>query len=330
MKALLLAIASVPTLIACGGAATPTPVAKAESLVKTTVPEDTPIKSDDLVETFGTGLMFASVDKTYVEKRARVGETRSRHKTVYPFEVQDLPEVTIRTPFKDADAPRTLEGDWTKEVVAKRHTYNYGYGYGYTYNSVTVEGEGFTNGSVRIGTAQGMFYTRDGSMYGGVSVMCGPNENIQSARWEGLITKKGANDTTDVTYQIVDGWFDRRECKAVAVRRQTIQLRAIVPDTLYGFRECEESGCEGKTNVGFVIPNATAAVSQNEGSMLPNVNASTRIIVPVRRGGSEAIMATTYKAQPGSSYYTRSLSVEIVQGTSDEKPFATAFVEDPR
>src|SRR5688500_6941129 len=95
----------------------------------------------------------------------------------------------------------------------------------------------------RIGAAQGMFYLRDGAHYGGLSVLCGPNENIQSARWEGLITAKPGEEPT---YQIVDGWFDRKECKAVAVRRQTVKLKTIVPDQLYGFRECEKDGCEGK------------------------------------------------------------------------------------
>ena len=52
--------------------------------------------------------------------------------------------------------------------------------------------------------------------------------------------------------------------------------------------------------------------------------------MPVKRGGSEAILAQSYRADAGGPYQTRTMSIEIVQGTQDEKPFATAFIEEPR
>jgi len=333
------AVLAAAALCGCS-ASTTKPVTAAKVTTKTPTPAAADASTSATASSNGAGalalalaepLPFETFGKASIDRRARIGESRTRHKTIFPFDVGQLPTSTVKAAFKDEDAPKSVEGAWAKEVVAKRNVYNYGYGYGYTYNSVSIEGEGFTSGSVRIGAAQGMFYRRDGNMYGGVSVMCGPNEGIQSARWEGLVAKTGekATDASEATYEIVDGWFDRKACKAVAVRRQTVKLKTVVPETLYAFRDCDEAGCDAKTTIGLVIPFATAAVSQNEGTVLPNVNAATRILVPVRRGGSEAIMASTYRSEPGSAYYTRTLSVEIVQGTSDDKPFATAFVEDP-
>lgn len=344
----LVGCASQPSKITATPAATSAAKSAATEKATTEAPSARPT-TDPLAVALAEPTPFEKLGKGSVERRARVGDTRARHKTIFPFEVAGLPTATVKPGFKDEEAPRTVSGGWAKEVVAKKNQYNYGYGAGYTYNSVTVEGEGFSSGSIRVGAAQGMFYRRDGAYYGGVSVMCGPNEGIQAIRWEGLVTKKGeakkpadkkatkpdpflsATPSDDeATYEIVDGWFDRKECKAVAVRRQTIKLKTVVSDTLYAFRDCDEAGCDAKTTLGLVIPYATAAVSQNEGTVLPNANAATRILVPVRRGGSEAILASTYRSEPGSTYFTRTLSVEIVQGTSDEKPFATAFVEDPR
>ncbi len=348
----LVGCASQPSKQAASPAPKPSPsgsVASSESAAKGGAAEKASAKAvpDPLAVALSEPTPFEKFGKGSVDRRARVGDTRARHKTVFPFEVAGLPTATVKAGFKDEEAPRTVSGAWAKEVVAKKNQYNYGYGAGYSYNSVTVEGEGFSSGSIRVGAAQGMFYRRDGAYYGGVSVMCGPNEGIQSIRWEGLVKKKGEAKPTDkkagkdpfltaapsddeATYEIVDGWFDRKECKAVAVRRQTIKLKTVVSDTLYAFRDCDEAGCDAKTTLGLVIPYATAAVSQNDGTVLPNANAATRILVPVRRGGSEGILASTYRAEPGAAFFTRTLSVEIIQGTADEKPFATAFVEDPR
>ncbi|NUP07750.1 MAG: hypothetical protein HOW73_17015 [Polyangiaceae bacterium] len=264
----------------------------------------------------------------YVDKRARVGESRNRRRTAVPFDIEKLPQAVVPAAFKDTEAPKKLEGEWAKEVVAKKQDYNsYGYGYGYAYSTVSVSTDGFTAGSLRIGAAQAPFYAMNGTQYGGLSILCGPNEPIQAIRWEGFLAKK--SDSGDSMYQIVDGWFDRKACKAVSVRRQTIKLKTIVADTLYAFRECETAACEGRPTASFVIPYATAALTQNGGAIASNMNAATRIAVSVRKGGSESILATTYRSQVGA-YYARTLGVEIIQGTADEKPFATAFIEDPK
>lgn len=328
--------ASCAALAGCAGtqSAEPTTVAKKTEPKKDdkAVPPLVQFASDDFLLALGDPVSFDGNVKGFVERRARVGETRGKKRNATPFDIDALPAASIKEPFKDQEAPYKLEGQWATEVVARKHNYNYGYGYGYSYNTVGVEGEGFSSGMIRVGPTQGVFSMRDGTQYGGVSVMCGPNEYIQSARWEGLVTPKKGADQKDPVYMIVDGWFDRRECKAVAVRRQMLKLKTIVPELLYGFRQCDPDGSCDKNKVvaGFVIPNVTVAVSQNDGAMVPNQNAATRILVPVKRGGSEAILAQSYRADAGAPYQTRTMSIEIVQGTQDEKPFATAFVEDPR
>ena len=263
-----------------------------------------------------------------VDKRARRGETRAKKRTAVPFRVADLPTATVPEAFLDKDAPADVTGDTASEVVAQRHNYGYygSYGYDRSYNTVMVKGEGFSTGSIKVSASEGQFQIRDGQAYGGVSVMCGKDEINRAARWEGVVKAKDAKD--EATYQVVDGWFDNKKCRAVAVKRTKIKLGTIVPDAVYGFRQCADPDCKDKTTLVLVIPNANAAVSQAGPIRAPSGTPSSRIAIPLKRGLAESVLATVYS--PVSPYTQRSLAVEIVQGISDDEPFATAFLDDTR
>ncbi len=261
-----------------------------------------------------------------VDKRNRRGETRAKTRTAMPFEVDSLPVANLPEPLEDKKAPPSVDGDTAIEVVAQKHNYgHYGsYGYDRTYNTVLVKGEGFNAGSIKVSQSEGAFYARDGQTYGGVNVMCGKDEINRAARWEGLVVPK--TPSAEVVYQVVDGWFDAKKCRAVAVTRTKIKLATIVPDLIYGFRQCADAECAGKANLVFVIPHASSAVAQSGPIRAPAGSPSARINVPLRRGASESVMAMIYS--PKSPYTQRSVALEVVQGIADEKPIATAFLDD--
>jgi len=236
-------------------------------------------------------------------------------------------------PLLDKNAPASIPKEYAKEVVAKQQSsnsgyygYNHGYGYGQqydlSYNTVSVEGEGFAAGILKVGANEAAFYRRHDSNYGGVSVTCGKNESTMAARWEGLVTRDGVK-----TYEVVDAWFDRKECKASVVRRTTVKPLEIVPGTVYGFRQCSDAECSGKTSVALVIPDAQSAVSQGT-ALAANASPAARIVIPVKRGGSEAVLAQVSIQSSRNVYASKRVAVEILQSTEDDEPFATAFVED--
>ena len=172
------------------------------------------------------------------------------------------------------------------------------------------------------GTQSGSKPSADGTPTGGLVVQCAPWGRVVSARWEGLHKKSASQNAT---YEIVDGWFDMKQCRAVAVRRSQIALTEIIPDTLYAFRQCADIGCSERTSVSFVLPNATNAVSQNGPLRGLAGTALQRFLMPVKKGSSESVMALIPAVERSSK--PRTVEIEISQGTADEQPLATAFIE---
>jgi hypothetical protein len=323
-------VLSALALVAVAGcAATPPPAAPAAAKSK---PASARIAKKP-VALEAPVLVLAQPDaKTFstwtIDKRARRGDTRAKGRSAVPFDVSTLPAAFVPEGYQDKDAPTAVEGDNAPEVVAQRHNYGYygSYGYDRSYNTVMIKGEGFSSGSIRVSGSEGAFQVRDNQAYGGVSVMCGKDEINRAARWEGVVQAKDGKD--DAVYQIVDGWFDSKKCRGVASRRTKIKLGTIIPNMVYGFRECSDADCSNKSSLVLVIPNANSAVSQAGPVRAPSGTPSSRIKIPLKRGLAESVLATIYS--PVSPYQQRSVAVEVVQGIEDDQPFATAFLDDPR
>jgi hypothetical protein len=286
--------------------------------------------SDDLSDPAVVFEVVSDLDHplaTKIDRRARNGQVRGHERSALAFRIADLPASVLKDPLEDKDAPTSIEGDSPADLIVKKNTANnYGYGYngGASYQSITIGGNDLTSGSVRVGGSEGTFLNTKGTSTGGVTVQCAPWSRVMSARWEGLLTKTAQRP--DSIYEIVDGWFDMKQCKAVEVRRSRIVLSELIPDTLYAFRQCTDFECSGKTSVVLVVPSASSAVSQTGPLRSTAGNALSRFVMPIRKGGSESVMATL-PAAPGSNVL-RTLSVEITQGTADAEPLATAFVSD--
>ncbi len=270
-----------------------------------------------------------SVGPSWVDKRPRNGETRHRPRFVFPFDVESLPVEVVNSSASKSVAPLgSTEGDPAPEIVIKKQPYAYyGYGSTQTYNTVSVEGEGFTSGTIKIGPTEGTFSMVDGNKYGGVSVACSPTDYTVPAHWEGLVTKT-KNGKVETTYESVDGWFDRKTCKARVTKRTSIKVAEIISGTVYGFRQCSDANCTDKTNVALVFPGATNVVTDDGVRRGSSGAVASRVLMPVRRGGSESVLASV--PGPRGAYKPRVVSVEILQSTTDQKPIATAFVEDPK
>ncbi len=320
-------VAAAAVLAAC--AASPPPAkapAKAKAAKKPVAAQPAPEGAPVLI------VAQPEAGKVYstwtVDKRHRRGETRGKGKTAVPFRIADLPVAVVPEPLLDKDAPANVDGETAPEVFAQRHNYGYyaSYGYDRSYNTVMIKGEGFGSGSIRVSASEGAFQSRDGQAYGGVSVMCGKDEINRAARWEGVV--KAKDPSAEPVYQIVDGWFDNKKCRGVAVKRTKIKLAAIIPDAVYGFRQCGDAECTTKANVVLVIPNANSAVSQAGPVRAPTGAPSSRITIPLKRGLAESVLATVYS--PVSPYTQRSVAIEVLQGIEDDEPIATAFIDDGR
>ena len=258
-----------------------------------------------------------------IERRARTGQTRGHERSALPFQVADLPTSVLSESLEDKDAPSVLDGNAAPEISVTRSS---GYAYGYTgastYNTVMVSSSELTTGTIRVGPQEGTFSKANGTPTGGLVVQCAPWGRVVSTRWEGLHKKTA---TQNATYEIVDGWFDMKQCRAVAVRRSQIALTEIIPDTLYAFRQCADFSCSERTSVSFVLPNATNAVSQNGPLRGLAGTALQRFLMPVKKGSSESVMALVPAVERSSK--PRTVEIEISQGTADEQPLATAFIE---
>jgi hypothetical protein len=152
---------------------------------------------------------------TWVDRRPRNGETRHRPRFVFPFEVNDLPIEVTAASTSTPSVPLGKDGEPAPEIVIKKQPYDY-YGYGYgqnqTYNTVSVEGEGFTSGTIRIGPSEGVFSVVDGNRYGGVSVACSPSDYVVAAHWEGLSLTRAAKSRRPTSRSTAGS--DRKTCKA--------------------------------------------------------------------------------------------------------------------
>ena len=276
----------------------------------------------------GDGSVFGG--PTWVDRRPRNGETRHRPRFVFPFEVNDLPIEVTAASTSTPSVPLGKDGEPAPEIVIKKQPYDY-YGYGYgqnqTYNTVSVEGEGFTAGTIRIGPSEGVFSVVDGNRYGGVSVACSPSDYVVAAHWEGLVTRN-KNGKVETSYESVDGWFDRKTCKAKATKRTSIKVAEIVAGTVYGFRQCADAACTEKTSVALIFPGATNVVTDDGPVRGASGSPGARVLLPVRKGVAESVMASVPGAR--GAYQPRTVSVEIGQSTSDVRPIAVAYVEDPK
>lgn len=265
--------------------------------------------------------LLARANQSIPEKRPRRGETRGRSRAITPFRLEALPISVLATPFPTKNPPGVVEGTSAKEVVTKKNDYGYSYGYGYpaprSFFGVRVSAEGWSSGSIRIGSSVGFFGLRNGMELGGVNVACGKDEPNQLAHWEGFVEKGEAR-----SYVIVEGWFDAKNCRAVDLQRVQIPLAEIVPNVLYGYRQCDDATCSAKTSVGFVIPAAISLVMQGEARNV-NQGPGTRVVVPVVRGVSHSLLAGVEIGRGAM----RELSVEILQSVSDPEPIATAFLD---
>ncbi len=259
-----------------------------------------------------------------IERRARTGQTRGHDRAAMPFEIADLPAAVLNDPFEDKDAPTTLDANAAPEITVTRST---GYAYGYTgastYNTVMVASAELNSGTIRVGPQEGTFAKPNGTPTGGLVVQCAPWGRIVSMRWEGLHAKSAGSK--DHIYEIADGWFDLKQCRGVVVRRSHIALAEVIPETLYAFRQCTDAACSDRTGVSLVVPNASNALSQSGPLRGPSGTALPRFLVPVKKGSSESVMAVIPALERNAKQ--RTLEVEISQGTADDRPLATAFIE---
>lgn len=308
----------------------PAAAQKAKAPEKKVADEAATITVADADGGLGPDASAAPLPVSRFSPRLKPGKSRNHDRWTKPFSVNDLPVIVIPPAFEDKDAPTTIDGSEASEISITKNNYGYGsgYGYGVSYNSVTVKGAGFARGSLRVSNQDAWFFDRDGTQYGGLSLQCGPYDPVVSARWEGLV--KGADGQIE-KYEIVDGWFDRKKCKAKAVRRTSVKATEIVAGALYGFRECGDSQCNTKAQVAFVIPDATQVVSQEGPLRSPSGALLSRIEVPIRQGSSQSLLAQLQQASPNrNSYIQRTLSVELSQGTQDPEMLALAYIDVER
>ncbi|MBL8744073.1 MAG: hypothetical protein JNK04_23360 [Myxococcales bacterium] len=120
----------------------------------------------------------------------------------------------------------------------------------------------------------------------------------RSISWEGIRTKGWARDYVD--YVRFEGVLGDGECKALATRAAVVRAKAIVPGLLYGFRTCVpvcdatpspgEAATPGREEMLVLIgPRAVWAGSSVPWANLqtnPHIGSFSRIVVPLKRGGS--------------------------------------------
>jgi hypothetical protein len=142
-----------------------------------------------------------------------------------------------------------------------------------------------------IGWSGGIFGVR-----GGTSVACGSAPDapiaaaasVQPARWEGVRVFRDPTRNR-LEYEIADGWFDQKSCRATVVRRTRTPLHEIVPGVLYGFRDRCECGVEEVLTL--VMPSARNMVSTQAEARLGELRGTfTRVRLPIG-ATSESMMA---------------------------------------
>lgn len=262
-------------------------------------------------------------------KRDRYGVVRTA-KSAQNIDVEGLPVAVIPSPLEDKDIGATAAGDTPAPEIDVQKQANSGYGYGYGYNygyqqsyqQATVNG--LTFGTIKVGNREAVFWAPPAAQ-AGVFVACGTYERNTAARWEGF-----SKDGDTPTYEIVDGWLDATKCKVYAKKRTTFAVKEIIPGRLFGYKQCTDEKCsDGKVSVGFIMRGVTQAVTQGGPLRSSAGVVPSRVVLPVRKGGSESLLASVQSTAPwGNGAWN--VSVEIQQGIEDQAPLATAFLDAPK
>lgn len=260
-------------------------------------------------------------------KRDRYGVVRTA-KAAQNIDVDGLPVAVVPDPLQDKDIGTTGASDTPAPEIDVQKQANSGYGYGYnygyqqSYQQATVNG--LTFGTIKVGNREAVFWAPPAAQ-AGVFVACGTYERNTAARWEGF-----SKDGDTPTYEIVDGWLDATKCKVYAKKRTTFAVKEIIPGRLFGYKQCTDEKCgDGKVSVGFIMRGVTQAVTQGGPLRSSAGVVPSRVVLPVRKGGSESLLASVQSTAPwGNGAWN--VSVEIQQGIEDSAPLATAFLDAPK
>jgi hypothetical protein len=263
------------------------------------------------------------------DMRLRTGASRGNLKPV-GFTLKDLPIAMVPQALEQTAAPKTTTGAGATEITLKNNGGGGGYGYGGNAGNIgyfmfQVTGGGFASGNTNVGGYDAYFYSQNSYQYGGASVSCGNFDSVTPARWEGMVIDgKSSDGKSDRHYEIVDAWFDHHRCVAVPVRRTRIEVKEIIPDRVFAFRQCDSLACDGKQDVAVVGRNIMNAASQDTKLRSQNGQLLSRMLLPVRRGSAESLIL---QVADGDKYGSagRTVSIEITQGVNDPEPIAVAF-----
>ncbi len=169
---------------------------------------------------------------------------------------------------------------------------------------------------------------------------------VVNARWSGIVADDWTEDA--LTFEHYDATFDRRSCRAVALRGHRARAKAIVPGLLYAFRRCYE-GCTakraGSEEVVFVAPPAEWVTSTADPGiqLAPSVGTLTRVSVPLEPGASssavialgptgldlfDALRGDPEASTSGLSLIHRGVSVraDVVWSSKHEAPDGRVFL----
>lgn len=366
------ALAFAPLLlVACGGAATtrpagsPKPPAASKSTTTQASVSVTPEQRADraekkLLQNLAQQSSPSTPEIFTFSKSRRDGSVQRTQVEPISFRVGDLPLATLPEQLSAATAPSGLPSgndpselylDWrgTDPIKARG-----------TWTTVRISLKDATLGRIRIGSNEAPVAA---GAAGGVYVTCGGEVTnsrpmISPARWETLTA--GASGAA--RYTVVDGWFDARTCKAVEVRRTSVEARSLAGGLLYGFREaCPSPASVSPHTPTIVPPSASAATTSSSacsgealtllGPRLQHVVATgvggdaktmlgsfSRVTLPLRRGGGgslvERIAASSLRewcdASGSRASFSRDvlLGVEVVQAVDDPEPIAVSYVSE--
>jgi len=132
---------------------------------------------------------------------------------------------------------------------------------------------------------------------------CTPRAGTAPVSWEGF--HLSAWTDTHIEYVRYEGTFDFANCKAKPTRVAKVRAPALVPQLVYGFRTCvpvcASAPADGASEELLVLiaPPARwvgATVPWPKMQTQPHVGTFSRIIVPLKRGGSASALFNLAKA----------------------------------
>lgn len=255
-----------------------------------------------------------------------------------PFQLEDLPRVTIPEPLDGAAAPDAAEGEAATELFMDWKGAGRPLGPPKTNvaTSVRVSLKGHAYGRIRIGYADGIV-NADGS--GGAFVNCGgpgPDPHgLVAARWEVLATTpKGS-----LEYRVVNAWFDPQRCAATVVARAAVTAPRLAGGMLYAFRlDPAKSPDEEKLSV--IGPRFTHLSTSAVGDADVAAGSFNRVTFSLRRGGGASMIgrvaastAQEWSQMTGLAPVAPGeilVGLEITQGVDEPGPVAISYVGVPR